>query len=287
MTIQLTVYRNSATLIGILIENVAAAIIIPLWCLLHLVTSPIASARISAASRKTSLLVHPAELRVLPWSVLIGCGIPSVMTLITNAAPRSPAWSSKQSWILIRQFHPLLASIVHLTLSVMSRSAETGFVSAGDRNRNVTRALRRVYSVATYTALLSHGAVFALILVSRTVPLIVSEEYRAYLQPSQIFAPLPFWLKPVPQVESGAIGIQAFLQWDELVSCLTMLVWATALNRDALHSHPRGSSFQSLFWRMVTLTCVGGPATAAISAIRERDEILLESPETSSEKRES
>lgn len=257
-----------------------------MWCLGHLVTSPIASAKISASTLKTSLLVHPAELRVLPWSVLVGCGIPSILTLISNPAPKGYLLSSKQSWILIRQFHPLLTSLVHLLLSVMSRSGETSYVSAGDRNRNVTRALRRVYSIATYIAMLPHGAVLALVLARKVIPSIISEEYRAFLVPSRIFLPQPFWLEPVAPVESSASGVQTFLQWDALVSCLTMLVWTTALNRDALYSHPRGSSFQSLFWRMAILTCIGGPATAAISAIRERDEILLESPETSWEKRE-
>ena len=277
---------GSITVTGILVENVAAAVILPAYCLLHLITSPIAATSISTAARKTSLLVHPAELSVLPWSVLLGCGIPSVMILASGTAPGKPLRSSRQFWILVRQIHPLLSSAVQLVLSMLSRSGDVGYVSAGDRNRNVTRALRRVYSVATYIAVLSHSAVFALVFVSKTIPWMLSDEYVAYLSPSRIFMPKPFWLDSVPQVESAASGIQLFLQWDELVSCLTILVWAVALNRDALYSHPRGSSFQSLFWRVMTLTCIGGPATAAISVIRERDEILLESPETSTEKRD-
>lgn len=68
-----------------------------------------------------------------------------------------------------------------------------------------------------------------------------------------------------------------FLQWDEIVACFSILVWAIALNRQALSREPQGSNFLAMIVKTCALTLVGGPAAAAISLIRERDTVILES----------
>ena len=258
---------------------------LPVWCFLYLITSPIVSGRLPSAAQQSGVLVHPTELQVLPWSVLIGCGIPTLMCLIANPAPNAPLWTNQQFWILIRQVHPFLTAIAQLTLSMLS-SSKVNYKTIKERNRDVSKGLRRVYAIATYVAVITHCATWTLLIADRALPGIFTEKYQASFTPSKLFAPEVFWTEAKPMTQSIAEGLLMFLQWDELASMTTIFVWAFALNRDALYSHLNGSRFQDAVWQMLTMTLVGGPAAAAVSAIKERDEVTLESPESMLEKKD-
>lgn len=246
------------------------AVVLPAWCLIHLLTSPSVSDSLAAATRQTSLLVHPSELQVLPWSLAIGCGVPTIMLVFFSSfETQSPLYASSQFWILVRQIHPLLTAIVHLLLSVFAPVSDVEFTTKSDRNRNVSRALRRVYSFAKYVAIITHCLALTLAVGPTFLPSLVLG----------IWKPVPFWADDAPAAETISAGSFMFLQWDELISCVSILVWAFALNRDALTTHVQGSGFLSTIWRVVSMTAIGGPAAAAVSLIEERDEKVLESVE--------
>ncbi|KAI9659651.1 MAG: hypothetical protein M1831_003732 [Alyxoria varia] len=133
---------------------------------------------------------------------------------------------------------------------------------------------------------LTHWGVVILSLASRIMPFMFAEKYQDSLSPVAMFDPAPFWTGDVRTSESVHEGVLMFLQWDELVCCLSILVWAVAINRDSLYAHDKGSTFKSMVWRLVFGTIVAGPAAAAISLVLERDEALLESSEQTLEKRE-
>lgn len=65
------------------------------------------------------------------------------------------------------------------------------------------------------------------------------------------------------------------------------LVWAVAINRQALADQDKASSFLSMSFRLMLMTVVGGPAAAVISLIKERDQVLLDYPETDEEKKDN
>jgi len=274
-------------LTGLLIENVAAAIIIPLWCTIHLFTSPIALApgSSSRAQAKTSLLVHPTELKVLPWSLLIGAGIPTALMVFSSAATVEPLYKSQQFWIVARFAHPLLTSATHLIISMFCHSSDASFMSAEQRNKGVLRALEHVYSIATYVAVVPHVAVFSIALLSQLAPAVFANGYQSLFSPTRIFWPVSLWTGVNPSKISIGSGSLMFLQWDEIVSCAAILIWAFALNRQALSREPQGSTSLGIVVRTCILTLVGGPAAAAISLIRERDTVILESSSEVEEKK--
>ena len=272
----------SITLFGLLMENVAMALAVPAWCMLHLVSSTTILHVGSTLQRQTTLLVHPTEIDIMPWSVLIGCGIPSVMIFLTDASTQKPLRKSQQFWILLRMVHPLLTAVIQLLLSMFSPEDEQALRDPAKRNKLVAQGLRRVYTVATTVAVVSHAATLSLSLSSMIAPSLFSELYQTMLDPVALFKPDFFWtdLAPVTSIPAGAL---AFLQWDELTSIGSILVWAYAVNRNALSGEDKASGLLTVSLRTITWTVVGGPAAAAISLIKERDEFMLEVKEPSLE----
>lgn len=258
-----------------MVENVLMALIVPVYCVVHLVTSPTAlpPSSSSLVQRKTSLLVHPAELTVLPWSIALGCLGPTAMILLSETGSKT-----QQIWVAVRQIHPVLSAIFHLVLSFFTTS-QASFGTPAQRNRIVMLSLQKVYNFAMFIAVIPHVATVTLMILSQTLPAMFGSGYATYFSPAAVFWPTAFWSYDDTKVVSVAEGAHMFLQWDELVGVAAILVWAAALNRQALAGQPQASGFLSMCWKIVLMSVVGGPVAAAISLIRERDEYTLELPD--------
>lgn len=250
-------------------------IALPTWCLLHLLTSTTILHSGGLARRQTTLLVHPLEVGIMPWSILIGCGVPSVMAFLTSPAIQKPMYLSQQFWILLRMIHPLLSAMAQLTLSAFVFNDSPELSDPKLRNRAVARSLRRIWTAARMVAVATHVGTFTLSLGSLIVPSMFTEHYQSMLHPRSLFRPDFFWEKTT-KVNSIAAGSLTFLQWDEIVSCSSILVWSFAVNRNALAGETDTSSFLLVAIRTTLWVVMGGPAAAAISLIEERDEYMLE-----------
>ena len=261
------------------------AIALPAWCLVYLMTSTTVLHSDSVLRRQTVLLVHPVELRIMPWAVLAGCGIPSIMAFNTIASAAKPFYLSQQFWALARMLHPLFTAIVQLAFSIMAGGTRQ-FASVRERNYAVLKNLRRVYTAATMAAVVFHISTLTLSLSSQLVPLMFNELYRTLLGPREIFEPPPFWTE-VKDAKSIVEGVHAFLQWDELVSCSSILIWAFVVNRNALRGESDSAGLFSTLTSVFLWLAVGGPAAAAIKLIQQRDEYVLEYLEPSQAERES
>lgn len=266
---------TSITVIGLLQENVALAFITPLYCLLHLFTSLTLRFTATPFHHKASLLAHPAELRILPWSILIGNLTPVALSLYCSPTTVSPFWKSRQFWIAARLFHPLYTGVLQPLLSYLSHYPEPLFTSAAQRDRAVFFNLQTVYAVARYIAVIPRIAFLTLVTLNRLVPTMFTEEYRRSFSIQSVYTLTPFWTSPRFTVGSVPQGSFIFLQYDELVTAISIVVWAVALNRHALSGTGKGSTVLMMAIKAVVVGLVGGPAWVAISLIEERDKIVL------------
>jgi len=256
-------------------ENVASAFITPLYCLLQLSTSLTLRFTTTPFHHKASLLAHPAELRVLPWSVLIGSITPVVLSLYCSRETTSPFWKSRQFWIAARLLHPVYTGIMQPLFSYLSFYRDPLYTSAAQRNQSVFFELSKVYAVARYVAIVPHAACMTLVTLNSLVPSLFAERYRGSFTLAALFRLTPFWTTPSPQVSSVAQGSFVFLQWDELITVASVLIWAIALNRNALAVAGRAPGAWLVVVKTTALTLIGGPILAAISFIEERDRIVL------------
>ena len=204
---------TSITIWGLLIENVAMALAVPTWCLLHLLTSATVLHLRSTKQQQTTLLVHPLEVDIIPWSVLLGCGIPSVMAFATDATVNHPFYFSQQFWILVRMIHPLLSAVAQLKLSLFSFDNHSKLRDPELRKHTVAQSLGRIWTIASSIAIVSHVSTMTLSLAATLAPSIFMESYQQVFTLQAVFKPVYFW-QNTRIFESIDAGVLSFLQWD-------------------------------------------------------------------------
>lgn len=254
----------SMSLWGLFGEILGVALAIPAFCFVHLLTSPTVTAQ-----NLSSFSISEKDLMILPWSTGLGHFIPVIMGLKTRSSVTTPMWKSKQFWLVARLFHPVFTAIIHFVLSNVL------FDPAPSMGGSHGRDLQALYDFATYIAIVPHLATMSVSMLSQLGPGIFAPRYSESFNPVRVFMPTPFWSN-VEKVTSIAEGAKEFLQWDELISCSSIVVWAWAVNRTGLSGLSGASGNLAMLLRTATMMIVGGPAAAAISLIKERDFVLAE-----------
>ena len=242
----------------------------PLFCFLHLFSSPTAAFVTERRRFQEAIFVDPNKANFVPWAVSFGHFIPALLIMVTKKNVIKPAWNSQQFWILARLFHPVFTT---LNLSLLTSFTGQKEKSSGQRYEMSMDALRNVYSYSTLLAVTSHMVALSLTLSQAMNSKLTGKANTVTL--SKIFWPTHFWERPVSQVSSTADGVHAFLQWDEIGSCLSILVWALTVTIPTLYGE-QGAFYvcRTLFTATIMLL-IGGPAAAAIHLIKTRDELFL------------
>lgn len=263
-------------------ENVAYGAIIPLYCFVHLCSSPTVTANSQTlAIQKRSLLVHPSALAILPWSIGLGAGIPTLMMLLSSPEKDASFFRARSTWIILRMAHPVWTFLCHLGLSILIPPAATA-PPGEKRERQVLVALQRFYTLASSLAVVSHVGVIVAVLVPRVSSQFFSREYQSTLTLANVFRPPSVW--STSRVSSVGEGVAIFLKWDELVAVVSILVWALSLNLHGLMGKVASRSPGTILLTSLRMTLLGGPAAAAVSAIMQRDKIILEETDGVSKK---
>lgn len=253
----------SMSLWGMFGEILGVALAIPAFCFVHLLTSPTV-----AAKSLSSFSISEKDLMILPWSTGLAHFVPIIMGIRTRSSVTTPMWKSKQFWLVARLFHPVFTAIIHFVLSKVLSDP----VPSTDGSH--MRDLQALYDFASYTAIVPHLATTSVSILSQLGPGVFAPKYTEFFNPIKVFVPTPFWGNTA-KVTSITEGAKQFLQWDELISCSSILVWALAVNRTGLSGVSGASGTLSMLLRTAHMMIVGGPAAAAISLIKERDFVLM------------
>ncbi|KAE9962799.1 hypothetical protein BLS_010007 [Venturia inaequalis] len=248
---------------GMFGEILGVALAIPAFCFVHLLTSPTV-----AAQSLSSFSISEKDLMILPWSTGLGHFIPILMGLRTRSSVTTPMWKSKQFWLVARLFHPVFTAVIHF---VLSKALSDPAPSVGGSH---VRDLQALYDFATYIAVVPHLATMSVSILSQLGPGVFAPKYSEFFNPIKVFVPTPFWSN-VSKVANITEGAKQFLQWDELISCSSIVVWAWAVNRTGLSGVSGASGTLSMLLRTANMMIIGGPAAAAISLIKERDFVLM------------
>ena len=254
---------------GLAIECVGAGVVLPVWCLLNIIYSHQPSGLRGNSSSLHSASIPSLDLKALQWSLIIGAGIP-VLVMLVCPVQGPVALLSKETWIIIRIFHPITAGIVHFLLR-RSVLIENGSNAASISTSESSESLRRIYRVAFWMSALSHGLIMLAIGAAYMFPLHLDSKIVDALAVRSIWpAPSP-WQKWESKLQTSELGIATFLFWDEVVSSLAIILWALTVNKISHQEAKRRHTWQ-LVIRVVTLVLVAGPGAAAVDLIQENDD---------------
>lgn len=257
-----------------IMQNIAFAVIMPIYMAIHLSTSPTA-ARSRGRSPKSSIdfRVHPCDSEAVPYSILLGFVLPTVLMCLR--VPTVLTYSQKQNLIAFWQAFPLWISLSHLLLSTLLKniSSISGSASRNPTDRRIVlQALRRVYMFGFASSAVIHVATVSVSLASVLTPGIFATGYRSLFRPFQVFVPIS--LSSAVQVSSMGEGSMYFLQWDEVVGSTALLVWAATLYRNAHGTQFDWQRWARLVAKVAGLSVIAGPCSAALALVWDRDELI-------------
>ncbi len=188
----------------------------------------------------------------------------------------SPDYATKQSYIGLVQFWPLLLAVSQFLLPIIISAGSSGVQALSERDKQIKslRYLRRCYAFALFVASIAHLIAIGIPLLAHIFPAMFNPTYLPQLELSNMFIPISP-LPPVQPMTNIADSVMHFLQWDLLTGSAAVLVWTIALRVQA-----QERSFWAYEWveglvKVAGLTVVSGPIGAAVAIMWDRDELVF------------
>ncbi|KAF7504493.1 hypothetical protein GJ744_002173 [Endocarpon pusillum] len=265
-------YITSVTITGVLMQNLGYGLIVPLWLFLHLT----ASSTINAATAAPLISSNPLAILTLPLSTILAFFLPNLLMSLSPPHRFSPDNSTKQLYVAICQFGPVLMSVSQFILPIAISATTPGIniLSERDKKLKSLKYLRRSYIFAFASTTLSHCVAVGIPLLAYLFPKLFSPVYLPQLQLPNVFVPKSP-LPPVQPIPTFVDGVLAFTQWDLLIGSLAVLVWAVTLALQAQRTRHWAFEWLESLLKVAALVCVSGPVGAAVVIIWERDEMVF------------
>lgn len=259
---------TSPSIFGILVQTLSYGLTSPLYFTLHLWTS-------STATRPDTrtISVPRAVSDALPFVFVAAYILPTVAMCLP--APSVVSFDAKQAFLAAWQPSPVYISFLAMVADLLfSRS---GYLARGDdendEQASSLRALRCVYAFAFACAAIPHVAAWTISLTAVLFPVLFNPDYVAALHPRWVFLnALPWSDLRVSSVGEGALR---FLQWDNVIGSMGVLLWAVAVHATAHHEVGVRMSWVGLGVKIGLLALAAGPAGAAVELMWERDEMVF------------
>ena len=269
---------SRTTLLGLGVAIIGYACVAPLWFALHLWTSP----TVNNPKDYQLIVSTPVKLAVVPISILIGFGLPSVIMALP--APTVLSFETKQTWTAIQQGWAIWIGIVHFVLSsgAIIRDQRASILTEADKRTKTIKYLRRAYAFSVLSSTGSYLAGLSLTGLAYAFPVLFSSTYLPQLQPKQVYWPvLPFGDHRVNTLADGALW---FLQWDLIIAVLSNIVWGLSVRVASKKTKVTIGSLVVDTIKTVLLTLVLGPTATAAVALWGRDELVFRKGDPATEK---
>ena len=236
----------------------------PIYMAIHLSTSP------TVSSHETSdLLFDVSELASIPFSMLIGYVVPSI--LMALPAPSVLGFDLKQSLIATWQVFPIWVGLLQQILPYIFSRFGITFKRANfprSASQQWIGIARVVYAGLFIFAGAVHMSTLTLIASSQLFPGLYEPEHP--FDPSTVFMPASISASTkMPSIGAGALQL---LQYDFFVGSAAFTIWASTL----FMSRKRNANFlwqwmTQALWLML-LTALVGPFGYVTACIWARDE---------------
>lgn len=245
----------------------------PLYCIVHLSSSPEASER---RSKKEESLQVDASFRKLPLAMALGYILPTVLMSVPlhKLLTSLPANVIHQWFTGLWQGAPVWVFLFHLILEKGKTASPplTQAISIAKRQKQQI-GLDQTQLFALACAMFTQLCTFGILISRNLLPL--SPGTRRELTFTTVFVPPRPWA--VRQMPNMAIGIMNFFQYDQYVGSLAGLLWSMMLHRRSTTTEvPLGIWILRIVQRCA-IGIVAGPTAVIMNIILDRDRLLAES----------
>ncbi len=245
-------------------QNAAFAVVMPLYCAIHLATSPTVWSR-----KQSDFFVDTLRLKSIPYSMAFGFVLPGV--LMALPAPSIVSCERKQVFMTIWQAFPIWVGILEELIPFLWNSLSGDAVVESTRERTID-SMRTVYGILLGIALVARVSAWTISVSSMLFPGIFAPTIVDLLSPSSVFRPLA--ATPSVKMPSIAAGGLQFLQYDEMVGSAACVLWSAALYL-SVAKRKSVNDWVSLVVKGVVLEALAGPEGFAVAALWARDETIF------------
>lgn len=236
----------------------------PVYYAVHLVTSPTAHAT-HAKSKRQLVQFDNSALRMLPWSVLIGCIVPTALMALPS--PRLISNDLHQAFVVIWQPFPLWVGVCQFIFTTGARRSNPPEKEA------VVTSQKLIHNICTLFlrfVLLLNVLLGYLVIFSGSYSWGSSFGKASLLQKfTRVFIPVPLVDKVT--LETLPKGCLALLQYDAYFACGATLIWACVLYRRLV-----GAVTWSDITGWIARSLIYGPGGAALFVLKSRDDVLFD-----------
>jgi hypothetical protein len=286
---------QSVGTVGIIFQNISFTITVPIWLVLHILTSPVAKP-FPGSHANSVLLVSTLDLKILPISIILGYLIPTVLMVLPSPSITSPF--EHQRYIALWQPFPVWCIVIQMSIRYIV-STVAGKTSNKDGPQTALgisylNSAKGVYRFILALCMITHLPVLLLAILPSTVFPELSPHLQSLSTHSFSSVYLPYFPTLTHQVPSFAAGVHTFLQWDMYIGGTAMLLWGILLYRNAVEEKsaldPNTSlpSYRGLeggkgkgvgVWgkllvKIAIWTLLAGPSSALVVLLWERDRIV-------------
>lgn len=256
--------------LGFIFQNLTYTVSVPIYLIIHILTSPISSVNPSPAA----FAIDTQDLFILPLSITGAFIVPTVMMALP--APGTVSAAAHYTWQAIWQIFPVTQSATHRLykhITAPLRFKQDFHEQLDDVYRAVA-----LLSFVPQTALLVVAATPAHLVpdaVIRYVPGLTKEVFQQ-VDLAKAFVPCLPWHSPAyTALNSRVVSakglpelVKLFLQWDVYLGGTALLVWSVFVYSVA---RPEKPFLSSILPRIAAYTVLGGPVGAASMLLWERD----------------
>ena len=250
-------------------QNLGFAPAVPMFLAFHLLTSSVVD-----KPSPEAISLNLTQLKALPIGFSLGYIAPTIAMALPE--PRIISLPQKQALCALWQAFPFTIYMAQqITVFLISLLTPTSpGLSDIQKNTNFLRQLRYVYTFGLAVSAIVHLGTWTLSICSVLFPVIFAPGIANLLHPVSVFG-LKSLVADV-KAPNPSDGVKWVLQWDFAIGGAAMLVWAATLRLYAEHRPPGVFAYVSHFLWLGIASAVVGPAGAALLAIWERDELVME-----------
>ena len=265
--------QSSVMCWGLAMQVATFAVVMPLYLMIHLSTSP------TVRSRKAKdHLVDIANIPCIPVSLVVGFGIPAI--LLSLPAPSVLTFDRKQTFIATWQAFPLWVELLQQVLSwVLAQMPRyMHWMSPNPSQRTIAKtmgALRLVYVLVLAVAGITRISLITLCLTSKLFPALFAPDFRGILDPSKVLIPQSFLSSTkMPSIGAGAFQL---LQYDEMIGSTALVLWSVALYANTYKSTANidGMMISKMLLALVAAWSLFGGCGCAVCFTWARDEYIF------------
>ena len=260
-------------------QNLAYAVIIPLFLVVHLSTSPTVS-----SMAVTDFSVEFADILSIPIALTFGYALPTV--LMSLPAPSFLDFATKQDLMAFWQFFPVWVSLLQLSTAFLIRfigARMTADKRAEPEGKASIETLRSIYILLIVAAGVSQTSTLSIVVISELFSSLFASQYAGIMSFSRVF--IPQAITTSTKMSSISDGAFMLLQYDECIGSLSVALWAALLLAQSRNTRRISESLVTSFMYGTIILALTGPLGFAVACVWARDELVYESELQKSEKK--